>query len=801
MESPLKPHLRKDLRIMEQEDGDHLVYVLKDPRTHKFFRLKPLEFQIASQLDGQRSIPELSVHLKDHFNLNIPDGVLLKFLHKLHEYGLIEFFTDGETGLPHVSGTSDIPMGVPVFTSQPSRSENPAGRSRLSRMLYWKVAYLDPDHFFDRLLPKVKFLFTGFFVAFAVVTIFFALYITIANWEEVADQLPTLYSTTTIFWAFILMIPVTVLHEMAHGMTCKYFGGEVHEMGFLFLYFQPSCFCNVSDSYLFKKKGQRIWVMAAGVFFQSFVWAVSTLLWRILTPESWLSHVLFLTIAFTGLVTLFQFNPLLKLDGYYVLAELFAIPNLRAKAFGYLRATLKSILHVNQDHSLSVPRRTRRIFWVYGFVACIYSINFLGYFFLKVERFFVEQYQGTGFILFWGIALFVASEPFAQSIGALYPKTKSEGRSVVVRHKNFLWGSFLFLGGVLFLTLGRWELKVANECTLIPFERAEVRAEVSGTIDQIYLDEGQTVHSGEIIARLAEYKYNGEKSRTLAGINEAQARLQLMLAGPTKEDIALAQSQVDSADAAVKKSEAQIPIARERIDYAIKNYDRLKKMFDEKLLASMSFDEAQRDLNLRRREFEEVQHDIEGKRRQAQEAQKSLAKVMAGTRPEEVTAKRAEIDGLLSQEKLLEVESAYTAIRSPIDGVITTHFLKQKEKSFLQQGDMICEVANTKKILTEIPVPEKEVGDVRVGFPVKLKANAFPTKEFDGLVTQISDKADIRDMNVRVVVVRSEINNPDLLLKPEMTGYAKIYCGKRTIGELLTRRMIRFIRTEFWSWF
>ncbi|MBZ5535107.1 MAG: efflux RND transporter periplasmic adaptor subunit [Acidobacteriia bacterium] len=751
---------------------------------------------IANQFGGTLTIDQVAARLKDELHLNVTVEGLSNFVDKLGAKHLLE------TNEQETSQTGQ-PALLPLARTSPyySFSRENKKRSRLGRLLFWKIAYFDPDTLFNRLLPHTRFLFTSTFLFLVIVTILAAACVTAFNWTEITDQVRTLYSTTSVLWALVIMMPILILHEMAHGLACKYFGGEVHEMGFLLLYFQPACFCNVSDSYVFAKKSQRLWVMTAGVYIQTFLWALLTLLWRILTPESLIAQFIFINVAITGFVTILQFNPLIKLDGYYILSELFSIPNLRSKSFAWLRAKSKSIITGTSGAIGGLSRRERRIYWLYGMIAFIYSFSLIKYFVLRFEQFFVEQYQGTGFILFWGVALFVVSDPLVQTIEHILPRKMTEKKQSVSRYRNLFVTGFFCLCGFLVLTLGRWELKVASECSLIPFERADVRAEVPGTIEQIYFDEGQTVHKGDVIARLADYKYSGEKAKTSADISEAQARLQLMVAGPSKEEIALAQSQVDRAEASIKKAEAQAPIARERLDYANKNYERVKRLFDEKLLASMSFDEAQRDLNIRKREFDEVQHDVEEKRRLYQEARKALAKVMAGTRAEEIEAKRAQIEGLVSQRTLLDTESTYTAIRSPIDGIITTHFLKQQEKAYLEQGDVICQVANTQKVLTEIPVPEKEVGDVKIGFYVRLKANAYPSKEFDGKVTQISDIADPQDKNGRILMVRSEINNPDLLLKPEMTGYAKIYCGKRTIGELVSRRLVRFIRTEFWSWF
>jgi putative peptide zinc metalloprotease protein len=790
------PRLRRDLIITERVEGGQTAYILKDPQSRRFFRLRRQEYLIASRFVGKFTLSQMVNSLRDELNFNVTEEVLSSFVNKLNANHLLETL---EPMSPPEAPTASTHLGSdPPRFSAPCRIPE---RTRLDRLLYWKIAYCDPNAFFDRLLPHIRFLFTPGFFFSAVLTILVAVWITASNWDDITGQILTLYSTKSVLWALIVMMPILIIHEVAHGAACKHYGGEVREMGFLLLYFQPACFCNVSDSYLFKKKTERIWVMTAGIFIQTFLWAVLTLLWRILTPESLVAQYIFVTVTITGLITLLQFNPLLKLDGYYILSELFAIPNLRAKSFAWLRSRVKWIFNGTSNIREALSPRDQRVYCVYGVIAFVYSFTLIKYFALRFAQFLVDRYQGTGFVLFSGLALFVVSEPLVRTIENVLPKKMTEKKRSMSRHKNFFVTGFFCLCGFLVLTLGRWELKVASECTLIPYERADVRAEVSGTIEQIYFDEGQTVHKGDVIARLADYKYKGEKAKTSAEISGAQARLQLMLAGPSKEEVALAQSQVDRAEASIKKAEAQAPIARERLDYATKNYERVQRLFEEKLLASMSFDEAQRDLNIRRKESEEVQHDVEEKRKQYQEARKVLAKVLAGSRAEEIEAKRAEIEGLVSQRTLLNTESTFTEIRSPIDGIITTHFLKQQEKAYLEQGDVICQVANISKILTEIPVPEKEVGDVKIGFCVRLKANAYPSKEFEGRVSQISAIADPQDKNVQVLMVRSEIDNPDLLLKPEMTGYAKIYCGKRTVGELVTRRLVRFIRTEFWSWF
>src|SRR5437762_11088942 len=139
------------------------------------------------------------------------------------------------------------------------------------------------------------------------------------------------------------MLAVSIAHEFAHGLTCKHFGGEVRELGVLLLYFQPAFYCNVSDAWLFPEKSKRRWVGFAGPYFELFLWACAVLVWRLTDPETWLNSGALAVLAVSGVKTLLNFNPLLKLDGYYLLSDALDMPNLRQRSYAYVGGRLKRL--------------------------------------------------------------------------------------------------------------------------------------------------------------------------------------------------------------------------------------------------------------------------------------------------------------------------------------------------------------------------------------------------------------------------------------------------------------------------
>ena len=139
---------------------------------------------------------------------------------------------------------------------------------------------------------------------------------------------------------------------------------------------------------------------------------------------------------------------------------------------------------------------------------------------------------------------------------------------------------------------------------------------------------------------------------------------------------------------------------------------------------------------------------------------------------------------------------------SPHDGVITTPRMNEKIGQLVSKGTLIAEVHDLHTVEAEIAVPEQEIADVQVGQPVVLKARSYPTERFEGTVTAIAPAAGKPDdaLGQKVIRVITKIDNAPLLLKSQMTGNAKIYSDKRSIAELITRRLVRYLRVEFWSW-
>src|SRR5207253_6654062 len=159
------------------------------------------------------------------------------------------------------------------------------------------------------LVGKVRFFFTPLFLVISAVFILGAVYVAFANWEDAVQNVSRLFQYSAIPVILLVVFIVITAHEFAHGLTCKHFGGEVHELGFLLIYLQPALYCNVSDAWLLPEKSKRLWIQFAGPFFELVLWSLATLVWRVTDVETSINYMSIVVMTTSGIKTIFNFNP------------------------------------------------------------------------------------------------------------------------------------------------------------------------------------------------------------------------------------------------------------------------------------------------------------------------------------------------------------------------------------------------------------------------------------------------------------------------------------------------------------
>ena len=755
------PKLRTDLERREQETGQGRVLVIKDPVRGEFFSLGEAEHFIAQQLDGTTSVDTVRARVAEKFQAEIGEDELRAFVQTLEQNRLLE--TEQTKCERH------------------RKQKRPRFRGNL---LYLRFRAFDPDALLTRMLGPLRFCYTPQFIVSSACTIFLALAIAILNWEDILHEAAGLYHFSTLTLLIPIVCAVVTAHEFAHGLTCKHFGGEVREMGFMLVYLQPAFYCNVSDAWFFRKR-QRLWVSFAGPYFELFIWATATLLWRLVDTGTWTARICLIVMATSGIKTLFNFNPLIKLDGYYLLSDYLGIANLRRKSFRYLGDCFRTLGGLFGKLPNLLPRE-RRVYLVYGVTAWIGSCALLGYVAYALGGHLIAEQQRLAFLAFTGLV----GAKFRMRFRRLFARD-SVPKKTPAKRGRMKWIVAAVFALLLFVV--RMDLRVAGAINVLPIHNADVRAEVDGIVEEIFVDEGQSVKAGDPIARLMDRDVRAELAKTEAQVDESRARLKLLEAGAREEELEVART-------SVARAQEQLKFYRERME-------RFKMLNDQQLASMLDFEESQRRVAA-------AESDLA-------ESEKKLQLMLAGTRPEEIEALRATIASLEAQRRHLAEQVELMTVLSPAEGVVTTpsRELKTMSHQLVHKGDLIAKVYDFKTITAEIAVSEKEIADVRTGQSVALKVRAYPERVFPGTVTEIATTAvgaasstppnaagqktvapaeTTRSANT--ILVTTEIDNREGLLKPGMTGMAKISCGSRRIVDLITRRLSRTFRVEFWSW-
>ena len=452
---------------------------------------------------------------------------------------------------------------------------------------------------------------------------------------------------------------------------------------------------------------------------------------------------------------------------------------------------------------------------------------------LSFGGFLVGRYQGLGLIIFTGVLMTFFRNPlkniflkFLKPLAVPKIGTLMKGRLVKIAA----------LAAVLAVVwLGRMELRVSGEFTVLPLHNADVRAQVEGLIEKIYVGEGDVVQKGDLIAQLSDRDYRSELRKIEAQIREREAKLSMLRAGPRDKEIELAKKEVETASTrqehslrrheeaqrmqaeGISRAEATVEKAQERLNYARSYLGRFEALLEEKVVSRMQIEEAREQVAVREQELKEAQAEREMilvddfaalrermaiAEKEEGEAAGRLEVLLMGSRPEEIEATQAEMARLQAQKLYLEEQITLSRIVSPSAGIVTTPKLRERVGQYLGQGELIAEVFELKTILAEIPISEKEIADIKVGQEVVLKARSYPGESVYGRVTSIAPMARRDDTGLagKTILVTTELENDSLLLKPEMTGTAKIYCGERRIVDLMTRRLARYFKVEFWSY-
>lgn len=738
------------------------VYIVKDRSTGRFFKFRDKEYYIATLFDGINTIGEITAKFKERFNIELPAEQAEQFANQMKAMGLLIGFDESE-------------MPIPLKPK----------RSIWGKLLFIKVKAFNPRRLIESTYKYTRPFYTRTAIYVYAAMAIIAAILTLANIESLKAQAETFFVAEIIPLIWITIFIVTLIHELSHTYACRLNGGRVTDMGFLLLYFQPCFYSNVSDAYMFPEKHKRIEVTIAGIISQIAVWAIATYVWRVTSQDNWVNSMAFIVIALSFIAITFNFNPLLKLDGYYFLVDYLDIPNLRQKAFLYIRQKFLGL--ARGETPIEASQREKKIYRYYGTASLLYSGLLLGYIVYRVGKFADDKIGGFGVALLALIILYLSYDALQK--GKIFRVLYDQRGEILKPRRIIIYCSILFLVLILLFVV-HYPMRVTNECLTTPLEQIYLKTGTSTGLVELFVERGNDekslkqyklsnqdyaimslqpahkvgdkVKSGELIANIKSNVIEADQIDRLANARRQKEQLTLLEKGPRPEEIEQVQDLINQ--------------ERVKLDKATIDLSRAESLL---AMGGISSDE----FEAKRSEAQVLQSELDYYSNQ-------LKLLKDGFRPESIDMARAQLEQLDAKVKHSESQIGETRIESPFDGTVT----------MVNQNNIIISIVRTDTIRARIYVPEKEIAVVKLGNPVKLKVRSFPYLTFGGVVTKIDPLVVDETGKHRVIIVTANIANQDALLLPGMTGKAKIYCGSWPIYRLIMWRLVRYIRVEFWSW-
>jgi putative peptide zinc metalloprotease protein len=486
---PLTLRMRPDLSARRHRYHGRTFWVVKEPVGLNYFRFHDEEYAILCMLDGRSSLDEIKEEFEQQFQpQKITFHDLLQFVGMLHRSGLV---------ISEASG-----QGTQLRKRRDEKKYREL-MGKVSNVFALRFRGVDPERFLNWLYKYTSWFFTWTMMVIVLGVGLAALSLVAVNFEEFSRRLPAFhqfFGPKNWFYLGITMAVVKVLHEFGHGLSCKHFGGECHELGAMLLVFTPALYCNVSDSWMLPNKWARAAIGAAGMYVELFLASIATFIWWYSQPGLLNSIALSVMFICSVSTVVFNGNPLLRFDGYYILMDLLEIPNLRQKSTEITRRFFVWLcLGIEQPENPFLPHQHQWAFALYTIAAVIYRwlVVFSILFFLNSV---FEPYglkiigQIIGFSGFIGLVV--------QPVWALAKFFYTPGRAHKMKRER-VWATGIVLAAavavVLFVPL---PFSVKCNFEIQPRGSHQIFSMVPGLIKEVGFQPGQEVQSGDVLLTL-----------------------------------------------------------------------------------------------------------------------------------------------------------------------------------------------------------------------------------------------------------------------------------------------------------
>ncbi len=369
----LRPRLRASVQTYRQHYRGQTWHVVRDPATNRFFRLSGPAYRFVAMLDGRRTVEQAWHACNDVLGDESPtQGEVIQTLGQLYGSNLLQ---------------SDLPADAAGLFERYRKRVRREVTGYMSNLLFIRIPLFDPEWVLERWVAVVGWLFGPVGVGLWLALLAAAGYSLVGHTDELLSRTTDFFARQNLLQPdnlavlYLCFAAIKIIHEFGHGFACKRFGredgsgGDVHTMGLMFLVFMPVPYVDASSSWAFRNKWKRAFVGAAGMYVELAVAAVAAIIW-VHTGPGPVNAIAYNVLLIASLTTLlFNGNPLLRYDGYYILVDLLETPNLYQRSKDYLYYLTKRYAYgVRRPRNPAHTPGERLWLPIYGVASFIYRV-------------------------------------------------------------------------------------------------------------------------------------------------------------------------------------------------------------------------------------------------------------------------------------------------------------------------------------------------------------------------------------------------------------------------------------------
>ena len=363
----LNPRLRSTVQVHRQHYRGQMWHVLQDPSSNQFFRLNEAAYRFVALLDGRRDVAEVWRICSEQLGDGAPtQGEAIQLLGQLYTSNLLH---------------ADLPPDAEGLLKRHQKRVHREVQGYLMNLLFIRIPLIDPDNFLNAWVGAVSWLFSRFGFLLWLGLIGTGVYFVIGSWSDLYQRADSVLDVENLPFLYLSFVLIKVCHEFGHAFLCKAFGrrtgtgGEVHVMGVMFLVFTPMPYVDASSAWAFRSRRQRVLVSCGGMIIELGLAAIAAIIWANV-GQGTLRTICYNAMFVASVSTLlFNANPLLRYDGYYILSDMLEIPNLAQRSKQYIYYLVKKYLwNVRQARSPAHTRGEKGWFVFYGIASTIYRV-------------------------------------------------------------------------------------------------------------------------------------------------------------------------------------------------------------------------------------------------------------------------------------------------------------------------------------------------------------------------------------------------------------------------------------------